>query len=102
MQQWTGANGWRRSQAAHRLPPQPGVARDWRIAAARPDLFFEIPDDEVAPLGGQPPGQQPDREPRRIRRLLHFSSSRLWRPFAMAENARYAWRSAATPAGRSA
>src|SRR4030095_13508741 len=102
MQQWIGANGWRRSQAAHRLPPEPGVARDWRISAARPDLFFEIPDDEVAPLGGQPPGQQPDREPRRIDRLFHFSSSQLCRPSAIAVKTRYAWRGAATPAGRSA
>jgi hypothetical protein len=44
-------NRWRRSQAAQRLPPEPGVAGDRRIAAARRELFFEIPDDEVAPLG---------------------------------------------------
>src|SRR4029434_4113822 len=102
MQQWIGANGWRRSQAAHRLPPEPGVARDWRIAAARPELFFEIPDDEVAPLGGQPSAQQPDREPWRIGRLFHLSSRRLSRPSAIAVTPRYACRSAAIPAGRSA
>src|SRR5712691_2376088 len=98
MQQWIGANRWRRSQAAHRLPPEPGVGRDPRIAPARRELLFEIPDDEVAPLGGQPPGQQPDRESRRIGRLFHFSWSWLWRPSAIAVKARYAWRSAATPA----
>src|SRR5688500_3949782 len=102
MQQSIGGNGWRRSQAAHRLPPEPGVARDWRIAAAPSELFFEVPNDEVAPLDGQPFGQQPDREPRWIGRLSHFSSSRLWRPSAIVVKARYAWRSAATPAGRSA
>src|SRR5687768_18058068 len=102
MQQWMGGNGWRRGQAAHRLPPEPGAARDWRIAAAPSELFCEIPDDEVAPLDRQPPGQQPDREPRWIGRLLHFSSSRLWRPSAIVVKARYACRSAATPAGRSA
>src|SRR2546425_1105488 len=102
MQQRIGANAWRCSQAAYRLPPEPGVARGWRISAARRELFFEIPDDEVAPLGGQPPGQQPDREPRRIGSLFHFSSSRLWRPSAIAVKARYAWRMAAKPAGRSA
>src|SRR5258706_10453796 len=100
MQRWIGPNGWRRSQAAHRLPPEPGVARDWRIAAARPELFFEIPDDEVAPLVTQPCAQQPDREPRGID--LHFVSSRASRPSAMAVNARNACRSAATPPGRSA
>jgi hypothetical protein len=49
--QWIGTNRRRRSQAAHRLPPEPGVSRDRRIAAAPRELFFEIPDDEVAPLG---------------------------------------------------
>src|SRR5262245_11083555 len=102
MHQWIGMSGWRRSEAADRLPPEPSVGRDWRIAAARPVLFFEIPDDEVAPLGGQPHGQQPDREPRGIGRLFHFDSSRLRRPSAIAVKARYAWRSAAIPAGRSA
>ena len=88
MQQWIGANGWRCSQATYRLPPEPGVARGWRIGAARRELFLEIPYDEVAPFGGQPPGQQPDREPRRIGRLFHFSSSRLWRPSAIAVKTR--------------
>jgi hypothetical protein len=58
--------------------------------AARPELFFEIPDDELAPLGGEPSGQQPERESRRIGSLFHFSSSRLSRPSAIAVNARYA------------
>src|SRR5688572_5791295 len=102
MQQWIAVNGWRRSEAANRLPPEPGMGSGWQIGAARPELFFEIPDDEVAPLGGQPPGQQPDCEPRRIGLLFHFSSNRLSRPSAIAVMARYAWRSAATPAGRSA
>ncbi|MET0212209.1 MAG: hypothetical protein ABW292_04360, partial [Vicinamibacterales bacterium] len=75
MQQWLGANGWWRREAAHRLPPEPGVGGDWRIAAAKRELFFEIPDDEVAPLGRQPSGQQPDREPRRICGLSHFGSN---------------------------
>src|SRR5262245_55066361 len=102
MRQWTGANGWRRSQAAHRLPPEPDMARERRIGAACLELFFEIANDKVAPLVGQSSGQQPDRESRRIGRLFHFSSSRLCSPSAVAVKAWYAWRSAATPAGRSA
>jgi hypothetical protein len=54
---WSGMDGWRRSEATHRLPPEPGVGSDGRVAAARRELFFEIPDDEVAPLGRQTPGQ---------------------------------------------
>ena len=71
------------------------------MAAANRELLFEISDDEVAPLGGQPPGQQPDREAG-TGGPLHFSSSRLSRPSAIAVKARYAWRNAATPAGRTA
>jgi hypothetical protein len=29
------------------------------------ELFFEIADDEIAPVGGQPPHEEPDGERRR-------------------------------------
>ena len=46
-----GADGRRRGQAANRLPPEPGVRGDRRAARRVDELFLEIAEDEVAPVG---------------------------------------------------
>src|SRR5512133_464679 len=100
MPECSGASGRRRGQAADRLPPEPRMRGDSRIDAAHRELLLEIADDEVAPLGGEPLGQPPDRQAGGME--THLVSKRASSPSAMAVNERYAWRSAAIPPGRKA
>src|SRR2546429_9268475 len=94
------ADARRPRETANRLSPVPAPRGDRRRRTAVLELFFKIAHHEVAPFSWEPAREQPRGEPRR--RRFHFVSRRRSRPWAIAVNARYAWPSAATPAGRSA
>ena len=78
-------NGQWSDEAADRLPPQPYVRGDPGIGAARHEFFLEIADNELAPRGGDPLRQQPDREAGSV--PTHLAAKRASRPAAIAVNA---------------
>src|SRR6185436_16623370 len=58
--------GRRRGEAAKGLAPEPPPRARQGGGGAGAELLVEIADDEIAPLGVQSPGQEAERESRRL------------------------------------